>query len=206
VGKIGGTIFGILFGLAFGGGMVTGGYFLYESQTAAQDYKPTSGAVVSSSVSKSTDDDGTQYSPEIVYTYTVEGEDYKNDSYYYIDFSTSNRGWAEEAVKKYSEGDECKVFYSPENPQYSVLVRDPDALGFLAWVPYILMGVGGAILLIPLGLIIYLLLMAGILFNSWKESRDRGGDASPAQPTPRERGEDDDDSSGSGGIPTVEEM
>ncbi len=206
MGKIGGAIFGIFFGLMFGGGLVTGGYLMYESQTAPLDYKPTTGTVVSSSVAESTDDDGTNYHPEIVYTYTVGGEEYKNDDYYHLTYSTSNPGWAREAVKKHPKGEECKVFYSPENPKYSVLVRDPDALGVFAWVPYILMGVGGAVLLVPLGLAIYLLLVAGILFQSWKESCERSGDTSPAQPTVGGRDEDDDDSSGSAGMPTVEEM
>ena len=201
-----GIIIGIGMGLIFGGGMLVGGYWMHDWQTAVQDYVSTQGTVLSSQVAEKRDEDGTQYSPDIAYKYTVDGEKYENNSYYYIDFSTSNRGWAADAVKKYPEGEQCTVYYSPDKPQNSVLVKDTDKLGFLAWLPYILMSVGGLILLIPLGLILYVLLVAGVLVQSWKNAPDRGESASGSGSTVGGREDEDDDSSGSGGIPSMEEI
>jgi len=204
--RIAGAIFGILFGLVFGVGVLVGGYFMYSWQTAVQDYKPIEATVVSSELSETTGDEGgTQYSPHIVYNYTVDGKEYESDSYYYVDMSTDNRDWAATAVNEHPEGSTCTAYYSPENPQDSVLVRDTEKLGFLAWIPYILMAVGGGILLIPVGLVAYLLLMAGILFQGWKKSRERQASAAGPQAGASGSGADDD-SSGSGGMPNVEEL
>ena len=177
--KILGGLIGAVFGLLFGGGMLVGGYLMLGWQAEVEDYTPTSGRVVSSEVSEKSDDDGYQYSPHIVYTYTVDGKEYKNDSYYYMNVSTSSRGWAEEAVNNHPKGKEITVYHSRKDPQSSVLVKDTEQMGFVAWVPYLLMGVGGVILLIPLGIVGYVVLLVWVIHQGSKRSQ-KTGDVAPS--------------------------
>lgn len=159
-------------GLVVGVGMLIFGWFLLGKQQAVQNYKPVQGEVLSSEVSEKQDEDGKQYSPDIVYTYTVDGKEYESDSYYYADVSTSNRDWAEKAVEDHPEGSEITVYYSPEDPEASVLVKDTEKMGFLAWVPYIMMGIGGASLLVPLGMLVYGGLLVWVIRQGSKRSQD----------------------------------
>jgi hypothetical protein len=96
-----------------------------------------------------------------------------------MNLSTSSRGWAERAVDENPSGAECTVYYSTEDPQSSVLVKDTEQMGFMAWVPYILMGAGAFVLLIPLGIVGYGVLLLWVIHQGSKSSHEHGQTAPP---------------------------
>ena len=86
---------------------------------------------------------GLYYTPEIVYRYTVAGEEYRNDTFgRYISESYDRRSDAEAYLAQFPVGATVTVFYKPSDPSVAVL----EAGGPIRWY-FPLFGALGSLLL-----------------------------------------------------------
>lgn len=88
---------------------------------ASTDWPTVPGEVTESFVETHSDDDGTTYSAEVRYTYTVDGEPLRGDR---VAFSVWNAGHAKARaiVDTYPVGRTVDVHYEPSDPTNAVLV------------------------------------------------------------------------------------
>jgi len=135
--KEAGPITKIFFGLLF----IVFGYFLSFNYAASRievaensiNWPSVEGKILSSEVSsrkgsgtKRSRGSGKTYSPDVVYSYTVEGKSYQNSDIDAGDigpggWSTSNHSRVQEIVDKYPEGSKLSVYYNPSSPKVSLL-------------------------------------------------------------------------------------
>lgn len=76
---------------------------------------------------------GTTYKPEVTYSYTIDGTEYRGDliAYGLKGSSSSSRGFAQYYDNKYPEGSTVPVAYDPAHPQTSVLEPGVSKRAFL---------------------------------------------------------------------------
>jgi len=114
---------------------------------AKRTYTVTNGTVLSSSVKSGATGDGGScgFAPAIEYSYTVRGKEYTSDQFGYSKLSRNKLAEVEAIVDQYSVGSEVPVYFSPDDPQKSVLsIQRPYGVIFLACfqLPFILVGMG----------------------------------------------------------------
>lgn len=103
-------------------------------------YRKADGVVVSSSVKV-----GAQRSsrPIIEYRYHVGGQELTGSRYAISSFDAAGtQPWAEGVVRSFPAGAACTVYYDPNDPHDSVLVRSVAAGTALVWL--LAFGLGGA--------------------------------------------------------------
>ena len=126
-----GTVFGLVF-VGIGLFMLIRGFIQFRTMKASQGWPTVAGQVVHASVdvSVSTDSDGMRsrrYTPHVVYSYAVLGQQYTNDKVA-IGSKWNYASQARAASKlRYQSGDQVTVCYNPEDPAQSVL--EPGAMG-----------------------------------------------------------------------------
>lgn len=103
--------------LMFNGFMVVPGV----RQVLAQRFSTTPGTILSSEVTYHDDGDGTTHGVRITYAYTVAGRNYVGDRFRYGNFSSSDCGWASQAVGEHPPGKPVTVFYNPRSPGQALL-------------------------------------------------------------------------------------
>ena len=91
------------------------------------------------------------YEPAVTYHYTVDGRRYNSSEFYYDADHTPRYGERSEAQAALPDSSETTVYYLPENPDQSFLVRpSPDWVGTagasLAVLPLCLLAAGVALL------------------------------------------------------------
>jgi hypothetical protein len=90
-----------------------------------RQWSETTGKILSSELSDfnwETDDTGKTYKASIKYQYQVGGKEYTSKRAYYGDWiAISFSSYMRTLVAQYKAGEECKVYYNPQNPQTSVL-------------------------------------------------------------------------------------
>src|SRR5215213_9577168 len=116
----------VLFGLVFAliGGVALWFTFVRPMSrlVAARSWQETPCVIAESQVLESSDSDGgSTYKPDIHFTYTFEGREYRSNRYNFIDVSSSGRGGKEEIVAYYSPGLHTVCWVNPENPSEAVL-------------------------------------------------------------------------------------
>nr|WP_320118232.1 DUF3592 domain-containing protein [uncultured Marinifilum sp.] len=124
-----------IFALVF----IIGGWLFYKhiSQTIVDEAKtsekwPVVKGVVSYSNIKSKKTDGkTMYSPDIKYTYEVQGENYTGNRISSFESSTSSYSAVKKDLIKYQQGKIVSVYYNPET--HSISMLEPGT-GFLTYV------------------------------------------------------------------------
>ncbi len=86
----------------------------------------------------------TVYAPDIVYAYSVGGTNYENAAYSLQTIYTSSHSAASQKARRYPLGGETAVFYNPENPAESFLVKPSaaDLATLLFPLLFALVGVG----------------------------------------------------------------
>jgi hypothetical protein len=148
-GAVQGTGCLVLFGLVFAliGGVALWFTFVRPVSrfVAAQSWQETPCVIVESQILESSDSDGgSTYKPDIHFTYTFEGGEYRSNRYNFIDVSSSGRGGKEEIVAYYSPGLHTVCWVNPENPSEAVLKKDFSATYLLGLIPivFLLAGVG----------------------------------------------------------------
>ena len=111
---------------------------------AEKHFKITKGRVLSSGVESHSSDDGTTYSPNIKYSYTVNGKKYTNDDYELSD-SSSSGSWAHNVVRNHPAGKKIDVYYDPADPQDAALtigIPEFAEIALLFLQPFVLVGLG----------------------------------------------------------------
>lgn len=66
------------------------------------------------------------YEPDIEYVYTVNGENYKSDKLFIVDFQ-SDINTVEKVIKEFEEGKRITVYYNPFNPTEAILKKTINA-------------------------------------------------------------------------------
>lgn len=138
----------VLFGLVFAliGGVAL--WFLFVRPMsrflAAQSWQETPAVIVESRVLESSDSDSTTYKPDVHFTYTFEGREYRSNRYNFLDAYSSGRSGKEEIVAYYSPGLRTVCWVNPENPSEAVLKKDFSASYLIGLIPlvFLLAGVG----------------------------------------------------------------
>lgn len=111
----------------------------------ARDWPEVPCTVISSKVESHSSSDGTTYSVEIVYKYTVAGKPYQSDRYDFTDFSSSGRNGKQKIVRRYPPGKKTICFVNPDDPNSAVLNRDFSPWMLFGALPFlfIVVGAGG---------------------------------------------------------------
>jgi hypothetical protein len=107
----------------------------------SRDWQPATGQVFSSRVvsRRSSDNDSNTYSPEVAYTYSVMGQQYRSNQ---IFVGSPVGGWgARKTVNRYPAGSTVQVYFDPQHPEQAVLERrSPLGIFMLIFA----LGMGGA--------------------------------------------------------------
>jgi hypothetical protein len=120
-------------------------YFLFVGPAVkifrAQSWNPTPCTIISSKVGGS----GDTHSIEIVYSYTVDGQQYQSDRYDFVDASTSGYEGKAEIVNQNPPGKIATCYVSPANPSDAVFSRSfsSDMWFGLFGLPFLLVGAVG---------------------------------------------------------------
>jgi uncharacterized protein DUF3592 len=108
-----------LFGLVFGG---IGGTIMVREHQRLTTWLPAEATVLSKSVDRHSDSDGTTYSPIVVYRYNVNGRPYTSSSVLPTKESRSG-GWARRIVEEYELNRTYTAWYNPADPEQAFLRR-----------------------------------------------------------------------------------
>ena len=93
------------------------------ASNATRFWHSASGRIVSSKVSRKNNDVRYGASPEIAYTYEVNGQIYKGRTVTRGGISSRGRRFSENVVARYPKGADATVYYNPSNPSESCLER-----------------------------------------------------------------------------------
>ena len=138
--------------LVMGLGGLIGAVFLFwdnEDRTMRSTYKQTTCKIEQAEVTVDEHLTGGRrnrhisrtYYPEIVYSYSVNGEEYQSDMYRFYEMGMTETE-ATTVVGRYTEGGSASCYYDPANPEDAVLTLDSDRSGM-----YTLAGFGLLLLL-----------------------------------------------------------
>ena len=125
---------------------------------AARAWTETPCVVVSSQVRNHSSSDGTTYSVDILYSYTVNGREYKSNRYHFIGGSSSGYQGKAAIVGRHSPGSRTVCYVNPGDPTDAVLERGFTSGLWFGLLPLLFVAVGGV----------------GIHFTLRAARRDRG--------------------------------
>ncbi len=111
----------------------------------AASWLETPCTIVSSTVRSHSTDDGTTYSVDILFQYTIDGVDYRSNRYDFVNFSSSGFESKREIVGRYPEGSDSVCFVDPHDPTRAVLVRDFRPAYFVGLFPLLFLVAGAAV-------------------------------------------------------------
>lgn len=113
----------------------------------SRSWTETTCTMLSSQVGSHSDSDGTTYSVDVVYTYSVNGRAYQSDRFGFLKMSSSGRSGKEKTVARYPVGARVPCWVDPTNPEKAVLSRDLswEVLFLLLPLSFITVGGGGMI-------------------------------------------------------------
>ncbi len=129
------------------GTLVFDGFLAFSvvCQCWAFTFVSTQGTVTSVNIESNSDSEGgITYTPEVNYSYTVGGQNHQGNRISYFTVSSSHHT-AQEVVDRFQVGKPVTVYYSPANPNNSVLLRGLDGMVlFLAifLLPFNVIGAG----------------------------------------------------------------
>ena len=121
-GKIFGSLFLLpffIFGLWFSGLLV----YSFFRAVATYSWGEMSCTILSSRVEERPEDEGTYYSFQVLYSYTVGGWRYTGDVHRFDASSSSDIGEARRLVDRYPEGSQALCYVNPRHPSSSMLHR-----------------------------------------------------------------------------------
>ncbi|MBN1517904.1 DUF3592 domain-containing protein [Candidatus Sumerlaeota bacterium] len=145
---------GVLFSAIGGGLIIFVGLPTVHKAKASLEWPTTDGVVTSSEVVTSHDEDGTTYGANIIYRYTIDGQELIGDTVWYGgNFKSSSKKLALKTVGKYPKDKQVTVHYDPDRPNEAVL--EPGAFKST----YFMLIFGGVFLVVGL------LMLAGSLFK-----------------------------------------
>ncbi|WP_309888848.1 DUF3592 domain-containing protein [Archangium sp.] len=115
-------------------------------QLQSMSYSRTTGTITHSTVTESSDSDGTTYGFDVRYLYEVNGQRYQGNHYRYNQWSASNRSVAKALEQRFPLGATVPVFHDPEAPDDAVLftgVQGFDLFMLMFMGPFNLVMLGG---------------------------------------------------------------
>ena len=155
-GNLGGKVIGLLFGgIFFGMGALfcwmMGVGPLLQSQ-ASQEWPQVSCVIESSEVGRHRDSDGTTYSVDIRFSYSLRGSRYQSDRYDFAAGRSSGRSAKAAIVARYPVGSQQLCWVNPQDPSQAVLCRDiPRSVYFVIPFCSVFMIIGICVMLGTLG-------------------------------------------------------
>lgn len=160
---IGTLIAGLIFLIA---GYFVAFYFgkpILNNAKASKSWPTIKGTIKSSRVITHRDKEGTKYSADVVYEYSVNDHTYKSSTIQFgADFNSGNSSKAYEVINQYPEGMEVQVSYNPEKPEVAVLEPGAFFSSYIIWLSGMLFFVVGCLL--TGGLLIKVFILLSILF------------------------------------------
>jgi hypothetical protein len=108
----------------------------------ARNWNPTPCTIVASSVKSHSSDDGTTYSVELIYAYTVDGREHKGWRYTFMGGSSSGYEGKQEIVDRFPPGTKAVCYVNPGNPGESVIERGFTWEYLLGLLPLVFMLIG----------------------------------------------------------------
>jgi hypothetical protein len=123
----------------------------YQKASAAKTWEETPCKITRSEVtSRSEFRDGrhrTYYTPDLAYTYTVNGKEYGGSRYDFAEGSSTSRGKARDIVEANPVGAERVCYVNPEQPSQAVLNRDVPTVALIGVIGLFLalIGLGGMV-------------------------------------------------------------
>ena len=144
-GGVGLTLFGSVFFLA-------GCFFMWFvvispilEWNSARLWPSAEATILTSKVVTHHDSEGSSYSAEFTYKYSVNGQPYENDQYGFIDWSGGRKS-ADKKQKQHPVGSKTDCYYDPQDPANSVLNRELGWELLFGLIPLIFILVGGGIM------------------------------------------------------------
>jgi len=143
VAMLGGGIFALV------GGAILFCWFIpaLSRSMASTKWKETPCTIISSRVKSHSDSDGTTYSVDVFYSYSVDGKEYKSNTFSFIGGSSSGRSSKEKVVANYPKGSKRVCYVNPNNPADVVLKRGVGWEMLFGLIPMVFLGVGVALFL-----------------------------------------------------------
>jgi hypothetical protein len=119
----------------------------------ARDWVATPCVVVSSQVRRHDSDDGTTYSVDILYAYSVNGKEYKSNRYRFMSGSSGGYRGKADLVNRHPPGTRMTCYVNPRDPTDAVLERGFTAHFLFGLIPgvFILVGGGGIVFVLRAG-------------------------------------------------------
>lgn len=118
---------------------VSGAILLYGAKllfnaNASTSWPTTQGRVISSSIdSKREDKQRTTYHAEVLYEFSVAGQNHSSNDITFVEYGSTNPAHARRSVNQYPAGSTVTVYYSPTDPDTSVL--EPGISGQTIFLP-----------------------------------------------------------------------
>jgi len=133
--KAGNKVFGFLFGGIFFG---MGALFCWMmglspllQSLGSEDWMETSCVIESSEVESRSSSDGTTYSIEIRFSYTINGTAYVSDTYNFDSSSSSGRKGKAKVVRSFPVGSTQTCWVNPKDPSEAVLSREIPGIVYI---------------------------------------------------------------------------
>lgn len=126
------------------GGGVFAGFFLRPAMMAldAPNWEETPCEVIFSRVGRHSDSDGATYSVDILFSYRVDGTEYRSSRYRFVNFSSSGYSSKRSVVEKHPPGTRAVCYVNPRNPEEAVMDRRISATLLVGLIPAGLFAVG----------------------------------------------------------------
>lgn len=110
---------------------------------ASRSWRETTCTVLESRVAEHPDSDGSTYSVEVVYTYSLDGRAYRSDRFGFLKVSSSGYDGKARTVARYPPGARVPCWVDPEHPDRAVLKRGLSWEWLFGLLPLVFMAVGG---------------------------------------------------------------
>jgi hypothetical protein len=116
-----------------------------ELAIAKASFQPIDAIVIRAQVEFQNTSDGTTYTPDIEYTYTVNGQQYTSDRHSFFEISSSSRDFAQKIVDRYPINSQIIAHYNPSDPSKAVVEMDDSSFPYFAILfltPFHCIGIG----------------------------------------------------------------
>ncbi len=110
----------------------------------SEKWQKTPCLIISSSLGSHSGDDGTTYSVDILYSYNVNGMEYRSNAYTFMGGSSSGHVGKQKIVNAHPPGMPTSCYVNPEDPAEAVLNRKFTADMLFGLIPLIFVIVGAA--------------------------------------------------------------
>ena len=140
----------VLFGLVFFLVGAAVGYFMFVRPLvkgiAAGRWPQVPCEIIHSAIGSKSDSDGTQYTLDIHYRYSVRGRQMESRRYSFESGSSNVRGWREEIVRRNPVGTQTLCYVNPDDPKDAVISTSLGGDRWFAFIPIIFTLAGAGIM------------------------------------------------------------